>query len=150
MPFNELKKEWKFQIGPSVVTNIVDARDEKINQEIINAFKDKGLLPKLDATKTIAPEIFVRLIIQPKSLADELKKLMKTEKIECGYRLLNKGRLSEFHKAQLIRIVDNLMINILDVPRDALISVEIKTASKTWTSDYQGVDFLPIQMQRDE
>jgi hypothetical protein len=91
----------------------------------------------------------VRLQLIPEECAQEIFPLLTKPGFRSVYRLYIDGEEYSDRACRILPVVGGLHVQVRDVPRDALIQLEVNYLDRTWRSRYQGTDALRIEMEKD-
>lgn len=140
--FELQKPDWKFALGPTVASLLPSTT----GSDITRALKSMGIDPR-GAVRASDPEdeILVRLEIGPNEIAREIKPLLFAPELHCTYRMVANG--SE-HSApcSILAMLGGLFVTVPQVPRSAMIQLEVSYRGRSWVSAFLRVDtvFTPL------
>jgi hypothetical protein len=84
----------------------------------------------------------------PEECAREIFPLLKKPGFRCVYRFLIDGDIEADQPCRILPMIGGLYAEARDVPPNALIQLEISFEDRSWTSSFEGVDALRINMVR--
>jgi hypothetical protein len=90
----------------------------------------------------------IRMQLSPQELVAELWPLLRSPDLRCTYRFLVGDEESPPLPAVIRKINQGLFLVAKDVPREALIQVQVEHRSIFWTSAYQTTDSLDVKLER--
>ena len=97
--------------------------------------------------RTIIPR---RMVILPKDIVQEARPFISSNALTCTYRFMDGSKPSADYITRPFRFGQGLCVDISNIPSDeALIQIILKGPDFSWTSDYESVKLLPINLERD-
>ncbi|MCL6257474.1 hypothetical protein M3O96_00120 [Aquiflexum sp. TKW24L] len=90
-----------------------------------------------------------RLFLLPRDIVQDARPFINTEELTCTYQFMTGSKESETHKAKPFRFGQGLCLDIFNVPsEDSLVMVSVKGPQFEWSSDYESVQLLSINLQK--
>ena len=93
--------------------------------------------------------VSMKLQLLPSEFVDCIRPFLKQPGLHCAYTLLEGSRMSEEVATKIVPIKGGLFINTKGIPSQALIQVRIEAGGMSWTSDFESVDSLNINLKQD-
>lgn len=96
--------------------------------------------------KSIKPK---RLFLLPRDIVQDARPFINKEELKCTYQFMTGSRESEVYKAKPFKYGQGLCIDIYNVPsEDSLVQVCIIGPQFEWSSDYESVQLLSVNLQK--
>lgn len=96
--------------------------------------------------KNIKPK---RLFLLPRDIVQDARPFINKEELKCTYQFMTGSRESEVYKAKPFKYGQGLCIDIYNVPaEDSLVQVCVKGPQFEWSSDYESVQLLSVNLQK--
>jgi hypothetical protein len=90
-----------------------------------------------------------RLFLMPRDIVQDARPYINREDLKCTYQFMNGSKQSEIYKARPFKFGQGLCVDIYNVPsEDSLVQVTITGPQFEWSSDYESVQLLSINLQR--
>lgn len=90
-----------------------------------------------------------RLFLLPRDIVQDTRPYINKEPLKCTYQFMHGTQESELFYARPFRYGQGLCVDIYNVPsEDALVQVTITGPQFEWSSDYESVQLLSINLQR--
>jgi hypothetical protein len=90
-----------------------------------------------------------RLFLLPKDIVQDARPFINRDTLKCTYQFMDGSRPSPEYAAKPFKFGQGLCVDIYNVPsEDALIQVTIQGPQFEWSSDYESVQLLSINLQR--
>ena len=89
------------------------------------------------------------LQLLPEECARQIMPLLKHPRIQCSYKVLDGIEEGEEVRTKILPITGGLFVNARNVPRQALIQLNIECAGQSWSSDFESTDSLGIRLRQD-
>lgn len=91
-----------------------------------------------------------RMVILPKDIVQEARPFISSNQLTCTYSFMDGSKPSAEYHTRPFRFGQGLCVDISNIPsEEALIQIVLKGPSFSWTSDYESVKLLPINLERD-
>ena len=108
--------------------------------------RDKLLV---ELAKTVGRWVRVATLqLLPQSFVDEIRPLLGAPGFRCSYTVLDGGRESESRETPVRPIKGGLFIWADGLSPESLIQVTIEGNGKRWTSDYEALDSVSINLKQ--
>jgi hypothetical protein len=91
----------------------------------------------------------VTLQLMPEECADQISPMLNNPRLRCSYRLLENGEESEPFETRIRRITGGLFVQARNVPRQALIQINVECDGQVWSSDFESTGSLGIRLRQD-
>ncbi len=90
-----------------------------------------------------------RLFLMPRDIVQDARAYINKEDLKCTYQFMNGSKESEIYKAKPFKFGQGLCVDIYNVPsEDSLVQVTITGPHFEWSSDYESVQLLSINLQK--
>lgn len=90
-----------------------------------------------------------RLFLLPKDIVQDARPLINTDRLKCTYQFMNGSKESLVYNGRPFKYGQGLCVDIYNVPsEEALVQVSIKGEGFEWSSDYESVQLLSINLQK--
>ena len=90
-----------------------------------------------------------RFLLLPRDIVQDARPIIRSENLKCTYQFMNGNRESVIYEAKPFRFGQGLCVDIYNVPsEDALVQISITGPQFEWSSDYESVQLLSINLQR--
>lgn len=90
-----------------------------------------------------------RLFLLPKDIVQDVRTIINTDDLKCMYQFMHGSKESPVYAAKPFKFGQGLCVDIYRVPsEDALVQVTIKGKEYEWSSDYESVQLLSINLQK--
>lgn len=90
-----------------------------------------------------------RLYLVPRDIVIDVRPHINKDTLKCSYQFMNGSRESPVYLGKPFRFGQGLCVDIYNVPsEDALVQVTIKGEGFEWSSDYESVQLLSINLQK--
>lgn len=90
-----------------------------------------------------------RLFLLPRDIVQDARPYINKEPLKCSYQFMTGTRESEIFYAKPFRFGQGLCVDIRNVPsEDALVQITLTGPQFEWSSDYESVELLSINLQR--
>lgn len=90
-----------------------------------------------------------RLFMLPKEIVKDVRPHINTEFLRCIYQFMNGSKESPEFSAKPFKFGQGLCVDIYNVPsEEALVQVTISGPDFEWSSDYESVQLLSINLQK--
>jgi hypothetical protein len=90
-----------------------------------------------------------RLFLLPRDIVHDARPFINKEELTCTYQFMTGCKESETYKAKPFRFGQGLCLDIFHVPsEDSLVQVSVKGPQFEWSSDYESVQLLSINLQK--
>lgn len=122
------------------------------NRQRIDYEENKRDICMVDLVKTIGrwhEGSSIKLQLLPDEYAQEMYSLLRDPRLRCAYKLLVDGRESNDIPIKIFPIKGGLFVEAKNVPRQALIQVQVEHQGTTWISDYESTDSIGIRLRKD-
>jgi hypothetical protein len=91
-----------------------------------------------------------RMVILPKEIVQEARPYISNNTLTCTYKFMDGSKQSQEYNTTPFRFGQGLCVDVCNVPsEEALIQITLKGPQFSWTSDYESVKLLPINLQKD-
>lgn len=91
----------------------------------------------------------VRLQLLPEECAVQLRPLMRKPDFRVRYQLLKDGEEGELVESRVVPITGGLFVDVRNVPRDALVRLQVECQGQVWISDYESIDSIGIHLAKE-
>jgi len=90
-----------------------------------------------------------RLFLQPMEVVKDVRQMIHSDELKCMYQFMHGSKESPVYTAKPFKFGQGLCVDIYQVPsEDALVQIIIKGKEFEWSSDYESVQLLSINLQR--
>jgi hypothetical protein len=90
-----------------------------------------------------------RLFLLPRDIVQDARLYINKENLKCTYQFMNGSKESPVYAAKPFKFGQGLCVDIYKVPsEEALVQVTIEGPQFFWSSDYESVQLLPINLQK--
>lgn len=90
-----------------------------------------------------------RLVLMPRDIVQDARRFISTDDLKCTYQFMTGSRESEVFTAKPFRFGQGLCVDIYNVPsEESLVQVTITGPQFEWSSDYESVQLLSINLQK--
>jgi hypothetical protein len=90
-----------------------------------------------------------RLFLMPRDIVQDARPYINKNDLKCTYQFMTGSTQSEEFEARPFRFGQGLCVDIYNVPsEDSLVQVTIRGPQFEWTSDYESVQLLSINLQK--
>lgn len=90
-----------------------------------------------------------RLFLMPRDIIQDVRAYINKEELKCTYQFMTGSRESGIYKAKPFKFGQGLCVDIYNVPSEnSLVQVSISGPQFEWSSDYESVELLSINLQR--
>ncbi len=90
-----------------------------------------------------------RLFLLPRDIVQDARPHINKEDLKCTYRFMTGTRESQDYKAKPFKFGQGLCVDVFNVPsEDSLVQVNITGPGFEWSSDYESVQLLSINLQK--
>jgi hypothetical protein len=108
--------------------------------------RDKCLVKLVSAIGLWNRQTAVNLQLMPEGFVEEIRPLLRDQDLRCTYKTYINNRESEDIPARIRRIKGGLFIDAPSIPRGALIQVHIEYRGRSWTSDFESIESISINL----
>lgn len=91
----------------------------------------------------------VKLQLLPEEYTREIYPLLRDPGLRCLYRLLVDGEVGKDIQTRILPIKGGLFVETKNVPRLAMIQVQIEYRGKMWLSDFESTDSIGVNLRKD-
>lgn len=91
----------------------------------------------------------VTLQLLPEDCVEQILPLLNNQRLRCSYRILEDGEEGEAVSTTIRRIKGGLFVQARNVPRQALIQLNVEFDGRVWSSDFESTDSLSIRLRQD-
>lgn len=91
----------------------------------------------------------VRLQLLPQDCALQLRPLLKKPDFRVRYQHWRDGEEGPLTETRVVPIKGGLFVDLRNVPRDALVRLQVECQGQTWTSDYESMDSIGIHLAKE-
>ncbi len=96
--------------------------------------------------KSVKPK---RLFLLPRDIAQDARPFISKEDLKCTYQFMTGNKESELYNAKPFKFGQGLCVDVYHVPSDdSLIQVTLTGPQFEWSSDYESVQLLSINLQK--
>jgi hypothetical protein len=90
-----------------------------------------------------------RLFLLPKDIVQEVRPHIYKETLKCTYKFMTGSKQSPQYEAKPFKFGQGLCVDVYNVPsEDSLIEITIQGPQFEWSSDYESVQLLSINLQK--
>ena len=90
-----------------------------------------------------------RLFILPRDIVQDARPHINRDTLKCTYQFMDGCKESPEYKAKPFKYGQGLCVDIRNVPsEDSLVQVTIQGPTFEWSSDYESVQLLTINLQK--
>ncbi len=90
-----------------------------------------------------------RLLILPGDIVQDARPFINKDTLKCTYQFMNGSKESPEYNAKPFKVGQGLCVDINHVPsEEAMVQVTIKGPTFEWSSGYESVQLLPINLQK--
>jgi hypothetical protein len=90
-----------------------------------------------------------RFFLMPRDIVQDARPFINKEDLKCTYQFMTGSEESPVYKARPFKFGQGLCVDIKNVPADdSLVQVTITGPQFEWSSDYESVQLLSINLQR--
>jgi hypothetical protein len=91
-----------------------------------------------------------RLFLLPKEIVQDARPHISAGTLKCSYQFMNGSKQSQVYHTKPFRFGQGLCVDVYNVPsEDTLVQLTIQGPQFTWSSDYESVQLLSINLQKD-
>jgi hypothetical protein len=89
-----------------------------------------------------------RMVLLPQDLVASLRPVMNNAALRCTYQFMDGSKETQQYEAKLRKISNALYVDVKNIPNpNALIQITITGPGVYWSSDYESVDMLTINLR---
>jgi hypothetical protein len=152
--FEDFKPTWKLMLGPAVaepLTNSVDLNVQRLIQTLkemgVQAMQKEDVQAKQEEVAQYEErKIFVRLLLGPEALVDEIRSSFDSGSLKCVYRLFLRGEYGPWLPASIIHMPGGVFVNLREIPEHADVQLEVVIKGRTLRSNIIAVDTIYINL----
>ena len=111
--------------------------------------RDKFLVKMVSALGQWHAQTAVKLQLLPEGFIEAIRPLLRDQGLRCSYRTLLGTSESADLPAIIRRIKGGLFIDAPSIPRGAFIQVHIECQARSWTSDFESIESIGINLLQD-
>jgi hypothetical protein len=90
-----------------------------------------------------------RLFLMPRDIVQDARRFINSDDLKCRYQFMTGSKESEIYNAKPFKFGQGLCVDIYNVPsEDSLVEVTITGPQFEWSSDYESVQLLSINLQK--
>ncbi len=90
-----------------------------------------------------------RFFLMPRDIVQDARAFINKEDLKCTYEFMDGSKRSEVYTAKPFKFGQGLCVDIYNVPSDdALVQVTLTGPQFEWSSDYESVQVLSINLQK--
>ncbi|HMK24991.1 MAG TPA: hypothetical protein VK483_03105 [Chitinophagaceae bacterium] len=90
-----------------------------------------------------------RLFLLPRDIVQDVRPHINKDTLKCTYQFMNGSRESPAYDAKPFKFGQGLCVDIFRIPsEEALVQLTIKGPQFEWSSDYESVQLLSINLQK--
>jgi hypothetical protein len=90
-----------------------------------------------------------RLFLLPRDICQEARPFINKESLKCTYKFMTGSKQSPMYEAKPFKYGQGLCVDVYNVPsEDSLVEITIQGPQFEWSSDYESVQLLSINLQR--
>jgi hypothetical protein len=90
-----------------------------------------------------------RLFLLPRDIVQDARQHINKDTLKCTYQFMDGSKQSEVYSAKPFKFGQGLCVDIRNIPsEDSLVQVTIQGPQFEWSSDYESVQLLSINLQR--
>jgi hypothetical protein len=91
-----------------------------------------------------------RFFLLPKDIVQDARPFINAGNLKCYYQFMNGSKASPKYETKPFRYGQGLCVDIYNVPaEEALVQVCVEGPAFSWSSDYESVQLLSINLQKD-
>lgn len=91
----------------------------------------------------------IRLQLLPPAFVEAVRPQVPTPGFRCTYQLMEGSRTRPEQPVQIMKIKGGLFIDLIEVPPQALVKIQIAAAGRSWSSDFESVDAVSVALAED-
>jgi hypothetical protein len=91
----------------------------------------------------------VRLQLLPDECTEQILPFLRDSSLRCTYRVLVEGDVSPEVRADILPITGGLFVQARNIPRQALIQLNVECRGQSWSSDFESTDSLGVRLRQD-
>jgi hypothetical protein len=91
----------------------------------------------------------VTMQLLPEDCVEQILPLLNNPRLRCSYRVLEDGEESEPVATTIRRITGGLFVQARNIPRRALVQLNVECDGRMWSSDFENTDALSIRLRQD-
>lgn len=91
-----------------------------------------------------------RLVLLPEEIVRQARPFIDTPQLTCTYRYMSGSKRSGEFTSTPFRLGQGLCVDVVNAPaEDALIQIKLKSPTFSWSSAYESIQLLSVNLQKD-